>query len=77
MIDLNNEHQFDKLRNAAISTNGKLILDFFRQQLDEVSFENIAVNQSDEIVGQDFKKVEGIRRFINRVINLLTPEKGD
>lgn len=77
MIDLNNDQQIDKLRNAAISPNGKLILDFFRQQLEEVSFESIAVNQSDELVGQDFKKVEGIRRFIIHILNLLTPETGD
>lgn len=77
MIDLNNPSNIDKLKSAALNPSGKLIIRFLEQQLEDVSFKNIDKNKPNDLVGQDFKVVMGIREFISNVISLLTPEKGD
>lgn len=77
MIDINNVNQLERLKKAAISSNGKLIIDFLRQQLDDLSYDNLDDTQSDEKAGQDFKVIKKTRKFINNILSLLTPEKGD
>jgi len=72
-MDINNEDNLEKLRNAAKSPNGKLLMDFLAQQLEALKFEDIDDKQSVEIVGQEFKTVLGIKKFISKFISLLTP----
>jgi|APEBP8051072266_1049373.scaffolds.fasta_scaffold17061_3 hypothetical protein len=72
-MDINDTSQLERLRVAARNPSGKLIVDFLKEQLKDVSFDKINANDLNEKVGQDFKKVQGIREFIQKVLDLLTP----
>jgi hypothetical protein len=77
MIDLNDSKQSDRLKIAARNPSGKLIVSFLRQRLEDLKYENIDTKRSTELIGQDFKAVSETRKFIEKILDLLTPEKGD
>lgn len=77
MIDLNDPKYLQRLQNASKNPAGLLIIDFIRQQLDDLKFEKINTKQSVELIGQEFKAISETRKFITQLLDLLTPEKGD
>lgn len=70
MIDLNDEKQIEQIKKDARDPGGKRLLDFFQSELPE--FEDIDDKASDEETGREFKRIKGIRKFINGKIKILT-----
>lgn len=70
-IDLNNQDEVEKLKNAANSRQGILIVEYLQDALSELDFEQINAEAADQQVGQDFKAIFRARTFLKNKINFL------
>jgi len=70
MIDLNNENQIFQLKKIAKSKDGQFLIDYFSEDLPK--YEDIKDGLTDEEAGKEFKRIKGLRKFINDKISFLT-----
>lgn len=76
-MDLNNELDINRLISAAKSPHGKLIIKFFSEQLNTLDYNKIDKDLPLEKTGAKYLAIRETKDFVNKIISLLTPSKGD
>jgi len=73
-IDTNDEEQLEKLNEAINSDEGQLILEYIKQELSELDYENIDDTLTNEQAGQEFKVIKKIKKFFNELLIFKNPQ---
>ena len=76
-MDLNNELELNRIIKAANTPQGKAVVEFFSEQLKTVNYDEIDKTLPLEMIGAKYLAVRKTRDYISKLINLLTPIKGD
>jgi hypothetical protein len=71
MLDLNNDKDLKKLREAISSEEGQLIIDFIKHYFNELDFKIIDKTQPMDEIGHRFLVIYEIKEKLNSLLELF------
>ena len=71
MIDLNNPDYLKKIGKAASSDDGKVIVEFLRNEYNKLRYEDIDIDLPPEQLALEFKKMREVKEFIDTRLKIL------
>lgn len=72
MVDFNDEKYLSKLRSAAKSSQGRIILEYLLYEMKRFDYQNIETeNKSIEEIGRTFKAFQEINDYLKTVLSVM------
>lgn len=72
MIDYNDDNYLQKLSKASNSPQGRIIIEYLREELKQFDYENIDTNKAFEEIGRKYEVYKSINQYLKDILSRLT-----